>query len=426
MNELINEMIKGKRPSLDEFILVFESKLDLLSNFKETLQDPEWHGEGNLFIHTQYVLDEIYKFLENEASHLSSDHKLSLILAAVLHDIGKPLLTKSKEIDGISRIVAPHHEERGCAYLAYKLLALDIPYNIVQQTLRLVAYHNKPRCLVLHNASKKEYFQLARLVNTELLFYLAKADILGRCCKDQQNQCEYIDLFRLFCEEYLLWGNENPYKDWKYFFNNELTHICSESRDAVLGYAIQDFEQGMIFTPEEAIARRYPYLNSFPKLIIMSGPSGSGKSTWIQKHLKDYKNISLDDLRDLFGKNRSNQENNSFIISKAKEQLKNYLRKHETIVWDATNLRKDFRATISQLGYDYHALVTLIVLHISEYAIYQGNQSRNYSVGREVVNSQIQSLEWVEDSEAHRIAFVNQEGYLDFKGTCDSCNFVIE
>lgn len=420
MNELIREIIKGKRPSLEEFILAFESHIDLLSKFKETLQDPVWHGEGNVFIHTQYVLDEVYKFLDSEANHLSSEHQVSLILAAVLHDIGKPLVTKAKEIEGLSRIVAPQHEERGCAYLAYRLLELNMPYHIVQQTLRLVAYHHLPRRLILNNASKKEYFQLARLVNTELLFYLAKADILGRSCKDQQGQSDYIDLFRLFCEEHQVWGNENPYQDWKQFFNTELTHISPESRDAVLGYAIQDFEKGLIYTPEEAIARRYPYLNSFPQLIIMAGPSGSGKSTWIQKHLKDFNKISLDDLREEFGKSRSNQENNSFIISKAKEQLKNYLRNHDKIVWDATNLRKDFRSMISQFGYDYHALVTMIVLHVSEDSIFQGNQSRNHQVSREVLHSQIESLEWIEDSEAHRIAFVNQEGYLDIRGSCNS------
>lgn len=332
-------------------------------------------------------------------------------------------MTKTKEIDGLSRIVAPHHEARGCNYLAYRLLELNIPYNIVQQTLRLVAYHHKPRRLVLNNAAKTEYFQLARLVNTKLLFYLAKADILGRCCKDQQGQTDYIDLFRLFCEEYQLWGMEDPYKDWKQFFSAELTHLSPESRDAVLGYAIQDFEQGMIFTPEEGIARRYPYLKSFPQLIIMSGPSGSGKSTWIQKHLKEYKKISLDDLREEFGKSRSNQENNRFIISKAKEQLKIYLRNHDKIVWDATNLKKDFRSIIGQLGYDYHALVTMIVLHVSESSIYQGNQSRNDQVPKEVVYSQMESLEWIEDTEAHRIAFINQEGYLDFRGTCNSYAF---
>lgn len=416
MNNIINRLINKEKPNLNEFIQSFGNVLDLFSKFEQTPQDPEWHGEGNVFLHTQCVLDEIYKILDFEAQHLAFDQKLSLILSAVLHDIGKPLVTKNKEINGIMRIVAPHHEERGCSYLAYRLLELEIPYKVVQQILRLVAYHHKPIKLILNNASKREYFHLARLVNIELLFYLAKADTLGRICKDPQAQRDHIDLFRLFCEEYDLWGKEDPYNEWKLFFNTNLTNLSNESRDAILGYAIQDFENGLIFTPEEAVARRYPYLKSFPQLVIMSGPSGSGKTTWIQNHLKDYQKISLDDLREYYGKHRGNQKHNSFILSKAKDLLKNYLRNHNKIVWDATNLRKDFRRVICQLGFDYHALVTFVVLHIPSSSIYQGNQSRDYQVGREVLCNQMNLIEWVEDSEAHRIAFVNHQECLDFKG----------
>ncbi|MBA3603919.1 MAG: AAA family ATPase [Parachlamydiaceae bacterium] len=420
MKDLINKILNGKKPALNEFVEAFSYNLELLSHLESTVQDPDWHGEGNVLIHTQFVLNEVYKMLDTIAIHLPSEDKLSLILAAVLHDIGKPLVTKTKEIDGVPRIVAPYHEGRGCSYLAYRLLEINLPYNVVQQTLRLVAYHHKPKRLVLHNALKNDYFHLARLVNTELLFYLAKADMLGRKCKDQNVQCDYIDLFRIFCEEYNLWGNKNPYDDWRIFFNNELAHLSDESRDAVFGYAVQDFEQGLIFTPEEAIARRYPYLKFFPQLMIMCGPSGSGKSTWIQKNLKDYHKISLDDLRQEHCKSRGNQKDNSFIMVKAKEQLKIHLRKHEKVVWDATNLRKDFRSMICQFGYDYHALVTLIVLHIPESQIFKGNNSRDHQVPKEVIHSQIETLQWVDDAEAHRVAFVNHENSLDFRGFCNS------
>ncbi len=326
MTKLIQRLINGDHPTLDEFIQAWGCVLDLFSQFDKTLQDPEWHAEGNLFIHTQCVLNEMYKILQTEAKHLTSDEKLSLTFAAVLHDIGKPLVTKSKEINGLMRIVSPHHERRGCSYLAYRLLDLDLPYTVVQQILRLVAYHHQPRRLVLHNAQRNDYYHLARLVDVELLFYLAKADILGRSCPDKQTQCDWIDLFRVFCEEYTLFGKKDPYEEWKHVFNTELTHLSPESRDAVLGYGIQDFEAGLIFTPEEAIARRYPYLQDFPQLVVMSGPSGSGKTTWIQNHLKDYQVISLDNLREQYGKHKSSQEHNSLILSKAKDMLKDCLR----------------------------------------------------------------------------------------------------
>jgi len=56
----------------------------------------------------------------------------------------------------------------------------------------------------------------------------------------------------------------------------------------------------------------------------------------------------------------------------------------------------------------------MIVLHVSEYSIYQGNQSRNYKVPKDAVCSQIESLEWIEDSEAHTISFY-QEDILIFE-----------
>jgi predicted kinase len=426
MNEIIKAILSGRHIKLDEFIDYFGKILKLLNLLQETSQDPKWHAEGSVFIHTQEVLSAVYQLLDNEASHLNSDQKLSLILAAIFHDIGKTLVTRTKQIDGIQRIISPYHDKRGCSYLAYRLLELNIPYHIVQQTLRLVLYHQQPKRLIKYNATKGAYFQLARSVNTELLYYLAKADILGRQCFNQQNECECIDLFKLFCQEYGLFGNENPYKEWRRFYDKKLESMLPENRDAVFGYAIQDFEQGLIFTPAEGIARRYSYLNSFPQLVIMSGPSGSGKSTWINNNLKDYQVISLDNLREEYGKKRSNQSQNSFILSKAKEQLKIHLRNHEKVVWDATNLRKDFRSMISQLGYNYHALVTLIVLHVPLASLYKGNQSRKDRVPIEVIDSQMNSLEWIENNEAHRIAFINHKQCLAQRGFGDPNNIFLK
>ena len=92
------------------------------------------------------------------------------------------------------------------------------------------------------------------------------------------------------------------------------------------------------------------------------------------------------------------------------------LRNHEKVVWDATNLRRDFRSMVAQLGYDYHALVMLVVLHIPLSLIFKGNSSRKEEVAREVLNGQLSSLERVEDIEAHRVAFVNHSRCLEGRG----------
>ena len=406
MKKIIDRLAQSETPSLNEFIEPLSRSIEELVRLEQTPQDHEWHGEGNVYSHTERVLQQVYTMLDSEASHLTWDQKLALIFAAILHDVGKIFTTKNKEIDGTLRIVSPHHDIRGCSYLAYRLLDLDIPYSVVQHVLRLVFYHHHPRQLILRNASSRDYIRLARQVNVELLYYLEKADVEGRICPNQQIERQHIELFRLFCEEYRIFGVEDPYEDWRLFFRKELKDLSPESIDAVLGYGIQDFEQGLIHTPEEAMARRYPYFTSFPELVVMCGPSGSGKSTWIRNHLNEYSVVSLDDLRACYGNGRHDQTRNSIVLSKAKELLKTHLRKHSKIVWDATNLRKDFRKIVCDLGFCYHGLVTLVVFHSPTSEIYRGNESRTHHVPQDVLRTQMDLLEWVEDCEAHRIAFV--------------------
>jgi predicted kinase len=130
--------------------------------------------------------------------------------------------------------------------------------------------------------------------------------------------------------------------------------------------------------------------------------------------------ISLDDLRAKYGKSRSDQDLNTYLRHVGKEELKEQFRKHGQVVWDATNLRKDFRSILCQLGFDYHALVTIVVSHIPESLIYASNHSRQHNVSNQVVDTQLKSLEWIEDVEAHRVAYVNRSEILAFKGGCDA------
>lgn len=418
IRQLLYEVIVGGRPSLEQFLQSLCPIFDRMKQFHSTPQDKEWHAEGNVFKHTQMVLDSCYDLIETEASHLTNDQKLSLILGAVLHDIGKTWTTKEAEIHSVIRVVAPHHETEGASYLAYRMLDMDIPYNMVISVLSLVHYHHMPKLLVIKNASKAAYYHLSRLANVELLYYMAKADMLGRHCVDPEGQLDLIRLFRLYCEEYELWEKMHPYEEWQGFFEQELRNYSPDCRDLMYGNAIRDFEAGLISTPHEAVARHYSYLDSFPQLVILMGPSGSGKSSWIQKYLKDYVILSLDKLREELGKNQGDQSKNPEVLLKAKQQLKYHLAHHKKVVWDATNLRKDFRRMLVGLGMNYHALVTLVVFHQKIADILLGNHQRIESIPKDVIHEQINRLEWVEFNEAHRILFVNRKENLHFVGGC--------
>src|SRR5580704_561762 len=103
-------------------------------------QEPEWHPEGNVWVHTLQVIDQTRLRLED----LPRPQQIALMLGAVCHDLGKPATTKV--IDG--RIRSLDHEEQGVAPALAFLDRVNVRsiegYDVRQQVAGLVAQHLKP------------------------------------------------------------------------------------------------------------------------------------------------------------------------------------------------------------------------------------------------------------------------------------------
>ena len=61
---------------------------------KNISQNPEFHGEGDVYIHTRMVCDELIRI--PAFWKLSEMQKIGLFAAGVFHDVGKIRTTKSK------------------------------------------------------------------------------------------------------------------------------------------------------------------------------------------------------------------------------------------------------------------------------------------------------------------------------------------
>jgi tRNA nucleotidyltransferase (CCA-adding enzyme) len=106
------------------------------------------------------------------------------MLGALAHDLGKPPTTEF--IDGHTR--SRGHDEAGVEPTVSLLDTLGIytlnGYDVREQVVQLVRYHLKPG--EFYNASKKTpvgdgaFRRLARKVEPDLLYRVAKADSLGR------------------------------------------------------------------------------------------------------------------------------------------------------------------------------------------------------------------------------------------------------
>jgi len=141
-------------------------------------QDPEWHPEGDVFVHTQLVIDRARELIDD----LAYPRQVTVMLAALAHDFGKPATTEL--IDG--RLRSRGHEEAGVGPTLSFLDRLNIytldGYDARAQVVALVRDHLKPGEYFKKRAEVGDgaFRRLARKCELELLYRVAKADSLGR------------------------------------------------------------------------------------------------------------------------------------------------------------------------------------------------------------------------------------------------------
>lgn len=406
MTEWLELLKTESTPSAEECFKVLTPSFPLLKRLKETPQDPRWHGEGDVFIHTSLVLKELYMLLDNKPS-VTGERRQALILAAFFHDIAKPLCTREAELNQGMRIIAPRHEPKGRSYLCFPLKDLPLSTSVRRMILALVGEHIYPK-RVVRSGEKGGFLRLQRTVDMELLWLLELADMKGRICEDRDENLEKMDLFRLYAHEYNCW-KEDPYRGWEEYIRDH-SGASGALLDFIMARAREDREAGRIYTPEEALARSYTLQNGFPEVIFLCGLSGSGKTHYIHSHLPGIPVISLDGIRkELYGK-ESCQGNSGQVIQAARERLKASLRKKERVAWDATNLKKDLRGKITSIVRDYNGLITFVFIYSSEKEAYQGNKNRERSVPDGILKRQIESFEYPLIEEYHRMIVADSRG----------------
>jgi tRNA nucleotidyltransferase (CCA-adding enzyme) len=154
-------------------------------------QEPEWHPEGDVWVHTLQVVDEARTRIDD----LARGPQLAIMLGAVCHDFGKPATTAF--LDG--RIRSIDHEEQGVAPASAFLDRLNVHsidgYDVRHQVLGMVAQHLKPGMWfkTRDEVGDGAFRRLAQKVDLELLARLAKSDCLGR--QPGTFNCDAMDWF---------------------------------------------------------------------------------------------------------------------------------------------------------------------------------------------------------------------------------------
>ncbi|MBM3841481.1 MAG: polynucleotide adenylyltransferase [Verrucomicrobia bacterium] len=145
-------------------------------------QEPDWHPEGDVFVHTCHCCDALVR--QAGWQQADPESRIVFLLAVLAHDFGKPSTTMRARKDGRMRIVSPGHEEAGGPLAEQFLRRINAPQAIRDRVLPLVANH----LAHLQTITDRSVRRLAKRLEPESIEHLCliiTADAMGRPPKPQ-------------------------------------------------------------------------------------------------------------------------------------------------------------------------------------------------------------------------------------------------
>ncbi len=336
-------------------------------------QDPHHHAEGDVWTHTRMVGEALAADPSWRA--LEPDDRAVVYTAAVLHDIAKPVCTRT---DVAGKISARGHSQRGAVLVRQMLWRAGVPFNLREQVVALVRYHQLPFFLVERDDAKFKAHHVSQTARCNLLAHVTQADAEGRECVDKPRLLDNIELFREFCRD------EACYTEPRAFAS--------------------DHARVLYFTGPNPQPDYAPHVQHRCEVVVMSGMPGAGKDSWIAANVGDWPVVSLDQWRQRLGIDPADDQ--GAVIMAAREQARELLRRSQRLVWNATNLSKQRRDQCIRLFLDYDARVRIVYIEASEPRLRQQNRARTAVVPDAVMARLLDRWEVPDHTEAHEVTWV--------------------
>jgi len=171
------------KSSLPSAGLKFLAATEWLEHFPEikalqnTPQEPAWHPEGDVFIHTGHACDALVKLPGWQ--NADEESRIVFSLAILAHDFGKSQTTQTALKDGEMRIISPGHEEVSVTLGESFLNRINAPNAIRERVLPLVRNHMAHLQVITDRSVRR----LAKRLEPETIQGLAvvmTADAMGR------------------------------------------------------------------------------------------------------------------------------------------------------------------------------------------------------------------------------------------------------
>jgi predicted kinase len=340
---------------------------EYLDKMKNCQQDKEFHGEGDVLIHTEMVLSEVNKL------DVKEEQKTILWWSALLHDIGKPGCSTIED----GHIRSHGHSRRGY-HIAMELLdKTDLNNQQKIEIINLIRVHGEPNWILEKENPEREVIKMSLQCNLENLYYLVRCDILGRISLDNEKLLENLEYFKEIAKELNCFDKpfEFQSKIAKYKYLVDKSHHHSDN----------------------------PFDDTKSKVIMVCGLPGSGKDFYIKSLSLPV--ISLDEIRKELVIKPTDEQGK--VIQTAKQRAREYMRKGEDFIWNATNTTKRMRTELISFFSEYNSYIDIRFINKDINLVLEQNKNRDSKVPENIIIKLYKKLEIPTEDECHSLTIIS-------------------
>ena len=339
-----------------------------LSNCK---QNPIYHAEGNVWIHTQLVCEALISLPAWRAMNVRD--RSILFAAALFRNLAKPLAI---QVADDRNITAKEHVNLKARMVRQILQDLQTPFAIREAIVAIVRYESLPLWFWDKPQPLRSIIKASQLIRCDWLALMAEADVKGRICADRDKLLETIEFFRDFCQE----------------------HDCLDR-----SYPFASDHSRFIYFQNDTDRPYEAYDSTRLDVIMMCGLPGTGKDYWIEQNCPDLPMISLDKIRRTMEILPTDEQGE--VIQAAKKIAKGHLLTQTPFIWNATNIVKPIRSGLISLFAYYDAQIRIVYLEVPIDRVLRQNRDRKAQVPTAVIHRYRDRLEIPDITECHQIDY---------------------
>lgn len=352
---------------------VVKQNIPEFNNLEYTQQPKDWHSEGNAYIHTKMVVDEMYKILLDRCSEdeIGGENYMIMLAAALFHDIGKPSCTKFSEEKG--DFTSRNHQYAGERIV--RRVFYDEDWILREKLCWLVRKHMAPYYILGGDDPAREIKALSwGPVTNDMLFSLNLCDSWGSISEKESRDDSVERLLKLCNMAESL---------------NCLDRSCEMSRSEKFGYCTELSDE-----TKERLDNESQKFTVF----VMVGLPGSGKDTWIKENISETTMLCRDNIRTEIGiegeKPFGTEEQENEVTRILNERLVECCKNKQDCVINNTNVSKKRRKEILDIILPYNPSV--VIVYIEAPTLADNVERRKNQVGKKVIKRMFNSFEFPE------------------------------